>query len=88
MQTLTTHEAKARFSEFIDHAKQAPVRVTRRGRVVGVMVSPEDYDAMRAFYAERLLRLRRAAAEHLAAIRRDGGTAGTYRSSLGAVAGG
>jgi prevent-host-death family protein len=55
MQTLTTHEAKARFSEFIDRAKQAPVRVTRRGRVVGVMVSPEDYDAMRAFYAERLL---------------------------------
>ncbi|MER2528189.1 MAG: type II toxin-antitoxin system prevent-host-death family antitoxin [Candidatus Competibacter sp.] len=55
MQTLTTHEAKARFSEFIDRAKHAPVRVTRRGRVVGVMVSPEDYDAMRAFYAERLL---------------------------------
>lgn len=55
MQTLTTHEAKARFSEFIDRAKQAPVRVTRRGRVVGVMVSPEDYDAMRAFYAGRLL---------------------------------
>jgi prevent-host-death family protein len=63
MQTLTTHEAKARFSELIDRAQQAPVRVTRRGRVVGVMVSPEDYDAMRAFYTERLLNILRQSGE-------------------------
>ena len=32
-----------------------PVRVMRHDRVVGVMVSLEDYEAMRAFYADRLL---------------------------------
>ncbi len=31
------------------------VRVMRHDRVVGVMVSLEDYEAMRAFYADRLL---------------------------------
>ena len=30
------------------------VRVMRRDRVVGVMVSADDYNAMRAFYANRL----------------------------------
>ena len=40
--------------ELIDRVQREPVRVTRRNRVVGVMVSPEDYAAMRAFYADRL----------------------------------
>ena len=55
MQTITAHEAKSSFSELLDHARREPVRVIRRGHVVGVMVSPEDYEAMRLFYAERLL---------------------------------
>ena len=32
-----------------------PVWVMRHDRVVGVTVSLEDYEAMRAFYADRLL---------------------------------
>jgi PHD/YefM family antitoxin component YafN of YafNO toxin-antitoxin module len=32
------------------------VRVMRHDRVVGVMVSASDYEAMRAFYADRLAR--------------------------------
>jgi len=55
MQTITAQEARSNFSELLDHARREPVRVTRRGHVVGVMVSPEDYEAMRVFYAERLL---------------------------------
>lgn len=54
MQTLTDNEAKARFGEFIDMAQREPVRVLRHERVVGVMVSAQDYDAMRQFYANRL----------------------------------
>ena len=54
MQTFTANEAKTHFGEFIDRAQKAPVRVTRRDRVVGVMVSAEDYEAMRAFFANRL----------------------------------
>lgn len=54
MQTFTANEAKNRFGELLDIAQRGPVRVTRHDRVVGVMVSAEDYEAMRAFYAYRL----------------------------------
>lgn len=54
MQTLTANEAKTRFGEFIDMAQREPVRVMRHERVVGVMVSAQDYEAMRQFYANRL----------------------------------
>jgi prevent-host-death family protein len=54
MLTFTANEAKTRFGEFIDHAQREPVRVMRHDRVVGVMVSAMDYEAMRAFYAHRL----------------------------------
>jgi PHD/YefM family antitoxin component YafN of YafNO toxin-antitoxin module len=54
MQTFSANEAKTRFGEFIDLAQREPVRVLRRDRVVGVMVSAQDYEAMRDFYANRL----------------------------------
>lgn len=54
METFTASQAKTHFGEFIDRAQKAPVRVMRRDRVVGVMVSAEDYQAMRAFYGDRL----------------------------------
>ena len=72
MQTLAAHEAKAHFAEFVDRAKKEPVQVTRRGQVVGVMVSPEDYGAMRAFYADRLLRSMQQAGEMAEAAWADG----------------
>jgi len=55
MQVFTANEAKTHFGEFIDKAQKEPVKVTRRGRTVGIMVSEEDYEAMRNFYANRLL---------------------------------
>jgi PHD/YefM family antitoxin component YafN of YafNO toxin-antitoxin module len=54
MQTFTANQAKTQFGQFIDLAQREPVRVMRRDRVVGVMVSAQDYEAMRAFYANRL----------------------------------
>jgi prevent-host-death family protein len=54
MRTYTANEAKTRFGEFLDRAQREPVRVMRHERVVGVMVSAEDYEGMRAFYADRL----------------------------------
>jgi len=56
MQTYTANEAKTRFGEFLDRVQREPVRVMRHDRVVGVMVSAEDYEAMRVFYADRLRR--------------------------------
>ena len=54
MKTYSANEAKTRFGEFIDEAQRQPVRVMRHDRVVGVMVSAQDYEDMRAFYADRL----------------------------------
>lgn len=62
MQTYTANQAKTRFGEFIDQAQREPVRVMRHERVVGVMVSAQDYEAMRAFYADRLRANLRASA--------------------------
>ncbi|MDD5321702.1 MAG: type II toxin-antitoxin system Phd/YefM family antitoxin [Methylococcales bacterium] len=56
MQTYTANEAKTRFGEFLDRVQREPVRVMRHDRVAGVMVSAHDYEAMRAFYADRLLK--------------------------------
>ena len=67
MRTYTANEAKTRFGEFIDDAQRAPVRVMRRDRVVGVMVSAQDYEAMRAFYANRLRHTMDQVADHAAA---------------------
>lgn len=56
MLTFSANEAKTRFGELLDRVQREPVQVARRNRVVGVMVSPEDYAAMRVFYADRLRR--------------------------------
>ena len=54
MQILSANQAKTQFGQMIDMVQKEPVQVTRRDRVVGVMVSAQDYEAMRAFYANRL----------------------------------
>jgi len=54
MRSYTAKEAKTRFGEFLACAQSEPVRVIRKGKVAGVMVSAEDYEAMRCFFAERL----------------------------------
>ena len=54
MQMFTANEAKTRFGEFLDRAQREPVGVLKHDRMVGVMVSMQDFEAMRAFYADRL----------------------------------
>ena len=54
MQTFTANQAKTQFGQFLDTAQREPVQVMRHDRVVGVMVSAKDYEAMRLFYADRL----------------------------------
>ena len=63
MQTFSANEAKTQFGQFIDLAQREPVRVVRRDRVVGVMVSAQDYEAMLEFYANRLQHILVASAE-------------------------
>jgi prevent-host-death family protein len=54
MQTVTANEAKTRFGEFLDRAQREPVQVLKHDRVIGVLVSVQDYEDMRTFYAARL----------------------------------
>ncbi len=63
MQSFTANEAKTRFGEFLDCAQREPVQVLRHDRVVGVMVSAQDYEAMRVFYANRHRHTLRSSAE-------------------------
>lgn len=51
---FTANEAKTHFGEFLDSAQISPVRVTRRDRVVGILVSAQEHEAMHAFYANRV----------------------------------
>lgn len=55
MQTMTANVAKTNFGAFLDMAQREPVRVMRHDRVVGVMVSAQDYEGMRQFYSNRLV---------------------------------
>ena len=42
MKIITSVEAQNRFGELLDMVQRAPVTVTRRGRPVAFVVSPED----------------------------------------------
>lgn len=54
MTSYTATRAKAHFGELLDQIQRGPVQVLKHGRVVGVMVSAQDHEAMRNFYANRL----------------------------------
>jgi PHD/YefM family antitoxin component YafN of YafNO toxin-antitoxin module len=54
MLSFTANQAKTQFGQFIDAAQRQPVRVLKHDRVIGIMVSVKDYEAMRLFYADRL----------------------------------
>jgi len=42
MKIMTSVEAQTRFGELLDAAQREPVTITRRGRTVAFLVSPED----------------------------------------------
>lgn len=67
MQTFTANEAKTRFGEFLDRAQREPIGVLKHDRMVGVMVSVQDFEAMRAFYADRLQHTLNQSAAHAGA---------------------
>lgn len=42
MTTLTSVEAKNHFEELLDSAQREPITITRRGRPIAFVISPED----------------------------------------------
>ncbi len=54
MKEMAARDAKNRFSYLLDAVQRAPVRVTRKGRAVGVMMSVQHYERLRGAAWERL----------------------------------
>ena len=67
MQTFTDNDVKTRINELLDLVQLEPVQVTSHNQVVGVMVSAKDFQAMRAFFADRLRQTFKECAESAAA---------------------
>ena len=47
MTEIAAREAKNRFGRLLHAAQSSPVRVTRKGRAVGVVISIEHYERLR-----------------------------------------
>ena len=54
MKEIAARDAKNRFGYLLDAVQSAPVRVTKKGRPVGVMMSIQQYDRLRGAAWERL----------------------------------
>ena len=54
MKEIAARDAKNRFGRLLDAAQATPVRVTRNGRAVSVMMSIEHYERLRGAAWERL----------------------------------
>jgi len=50
--TISATEAKNRFGELLEMAGRGPVHVRKNGRTVGVMLSPEQFQAYEALAAK------------------------------------
>ena len=54
MKEIDAKDARNRFGKLLDAVQRAPARVTRRGRLVGVMMSVQHYECLRSVAWERL----------------------------------
>jgi len=46
MRTMTSVEAQNHFGQLLDTAQREPVSITRRGRPVAYLFSPQEYEAL------------------------------------------
>jgi len=54
MKEINSRAAKNQFGQLLESAQRGPVRVTRRGRPVGVLLSEEQYQRLRGIAWDRL----------------------------------
>ncbi len=54
MKEIAAREAKNQFGQLLDAAQTAPVRVTKKGRPVGVVMSMQQYERLRGAAWARL----------------------------------
>ena len=63
MKEIAARDAKNRFGQLLDAAQRAPVRVTKNGRGITVMLSVEHYERLRGVAWDRLTSAMDAMAE-------------------------
>jgi prevent-host-death family protein len=54
MKTIPSTEAKTNFGKLLDTAQREPVRVSKQGRSVAVMMSMQEYEEYESLKFERL----------------------------------
>ena len=54
MRSMSAHDAKARFGQLLDAARVEPVTINKHGRAVAVVMSKEEFDAIKAIKLEKL----------------------------------
>lgn len=54
MEEIAARDAKNRFGQLLDAAQRGPVRVTKNGRGITVMMSVEQYERLRGVAWDRL----------------------------------
>jgi len=54
MKEVNARTAKNQFGQLLESAQRGPVRVTRRGRPAGVLLSEEQYQRLRGIAWDRL----------------------------------
>ena len=80
MRTMTSVDAQNRFGELLDTAQREPVEITRRGRTVAFVVSPQEYQALAADRSTvHSVALAAAARAAVAAFRGSGSGGGAAR---------
>ena len=67
MKEITVRDAKSRFGYLLDAVQSAPVRVTKKGRAVGVLMSVQHYERLRGAAWERLTMTMNALGEEASA---------------------
>lgn len=54
MKEINARQAKNQFGQLLESAQLSPVRVTRRGRSAGILMSEEQYQRLRGLAWDRL----------------------------------
>ena len=78
MKEFAARDAKNRFGHLLDAAQSAPVRVTKNGRPVGVLMSVDQYERLRGAAWEQL-------AETMDRLGRQAADAGLTENKLDAL---
>lgn len=77
MKTITSAEAQNHFGFLLDTAQREPITITRRGRPVAYLFSPQEYEALTQGKGD--ISAHPSTTELLAAFRGSGGGGGAAR---------